>query len=249
MKPSIPYVKMALHPFGLDGLHRRNPWAAAWWSVALPGLGHFYLGSNAKGLILMVWEIVVNTMSNLNLAIYHALLGHPEVSREVLVMKWAVIYPPVYMLAVWDAYRCAVSNNRICELEELQAERVFQSHTLSFYGQNALSRRNPWVAFFWSLLLGGAGHFYNMQLIKGVILMGWHFVISQQSGLSEAIVHTLLGQWDLAKQCVDYQWLLFWPSIHMFNVWNAYVDCVEQNKLSDEALLYRLRHGGPGSTI
>lgn len=249
MTNRLRYVKMSMHPLGLHGLARRSPWAAAWWSVALPGLGHFYLGSFTKGFIFMVWEIGVNTMANLNLAIYHSILGNFEQAQEVLVLKWAVLYPGVYLLAIWDAYRVAVENNRLYDLERLQEQRYFEYHTKAWYGSNWLLKCNPWWAAFWSVILGGGGHFLNMQLLKGVILMGWYLLISIQSGLSEAAIHTLLGQYEMAHQVVDYQWLLFWPSIHMFNIWDAYEDCVQQNKLHDEALYYWLKEQEkPGET-
>lgn len=233
---------MALNPIGVQGLTRRSPWVAAWWSVAMPGLGHFYLGSFAKGVILMSWEIVVNTMSHLNLAIYHSVLGHADVAKEVLVLKWALLYPGFYMLAVWDAYRLAVDSNRVYELERLQERRYFHYHTMAPFGQNYLLIRNPWWPVFWSAIISGAGHFLNMQLIKGFVLMGWYLVISIKSGMSEAVFYTFVGQFEMARQVVDYQWLLFWPSIHMFNIYEAYSDCVEQNKLFHEAQQYWLKH-------
>lgn len=240
-KPGIRFIRMSLHPLGLQQLHRRNPWAAAWWSVALPGLGHFYNGSYFKGFILMTWEIVVNIQSNLNLAIYHSMLGDPQMAGQVLNMRWAILYPPIYMLAVWDAYRVTVEANKLHDLERLQRQRYFEFHTMSFYGQNILLRRNPWVAAFWAAVLGGAGHFHNMQLSKGAMLMAWHLAIWLNSGMSRAVVFTLLGRTDLIPEVINYEWLLFWPSIHMFNVWNAWVDCVGSNNLYDEAELQWLR--------
>lgn len=241
VRRGIRYIRMSLHPLGLGFLHRRNAWAAAWWSVALPGLGHFYVGSYVKGLILVAWEIVVNHQAQLNLAIYHTLLGRPDLARQVLVMKWAVLYPAIYMLSVWDAYRLAAESNRLCDLEALQRRRHFEYHTMTFYNENSLVKRTPWVSIFWSLALGGGGHFYNMQLFKGVILMGWHLVITLTAGVNDALVYTLHGRGDLAHQAADYQWLLFWPSIYLFNLWNAYVDTVEQNRLYEEAALHWLQ--------
>lgn len=213
----------------------------------MPGLGHLYLGSFTKGIILMTWEIVVNAQANLNLAIYYSLLGNGEQAKQVLDLQWALLYPPFYMVTVWDAYRLAVENNRLYDLERLQSQRAFQYHTRAFYGQNMLQTRNPWMAVFWAAMLGGAGHFHNMQLLKGTVLMGWYLVVAIKSGLNIALYHTLTGEFDLAKQVVDYEWLLFWPSVYLFNIWDAYHDCVEQNKLCDEAQYYWLkRQYGPG---
>lgn len=240
-KAGIRLAKMSLSPWGLNFLHRRNPWAAAWWSVALPGLGHLYCGSYVKGLVLMSWEIAINLQGNLNLSIYHTLLGDTEMAKQVLNMRWTILYPPIYLLSVYDAYRVAVETNKLYDLERLQRSRYFEFHTMTFLGQNMLLRRNPWVAAFWALTLGGAGHFHNMQLLKGLVLMMWHMAIWIESGMSQAVALTLLGRTAEIGQVINYEWLLFWPSIHMFNVWNAWVDCVDQNNLYDEAELHWMR--------
>lgn len=240
-RPGVRLVKMSLGPWGLNYLHRRNPWVAAWWSVALPGLGHLYCGSYFKGTVLMAWEIGVNIVGNINQSIFHSILGDPQLATDVLSLRWAILYPPLYLLAIYDAYRVAVECNRLYDLERLQRLRHYEYHTMTFYGQNMLLRRNPWVAAFWALALGGAGHFHNMQLFKGLVLMMWHVAIWLQSGMSQAVALTLLGRTQEIPQVINVEWLLFWPSIHMFNIWNAWVDCVDQNTLCDEAELAWLR--------
>lgn len=232
---------MVLTPLGINYVHTCNPWVAVWWSVALPGLGHFYLGSYLKGFILMSWEILLNSLSHLNLSIYYSLLGDIDRAKQVLVMKWVFFYPAAYLLAMWDSYRLAVELNWLAKVERFEQPRHFQFQNLGVWGHAMLVKRSPWVAWFWSTFVCGAGHLYNAQLLKGVMLMGWQVALLALSSVSSGMYHTLVGAPAVAAKEVRYQWLLFMPSIYLFNMWDAYQDCVEQNKLTEEARLDWLR--------
>lgn len=236
------YLKMHIGPLGINHIHARNPWVAAACSIALPGLGHFYCGAYVRGFTLMSWEIVVNQLGRLNVAIFLTVVGHYDKAQVVLNYRWAIIYPVFYILAIWDSYRLAVDQNRICELEKRQCQRKFQSMSLTTFETVFLGQRSPWMSAFLSLFLGGAGHLYNFKIIKAVMLMGWHLAIWLNAGLNRALIATVQGRWEEIHAIVDYQWLLFWPSMHMFNVWNAYVDTVELNKLYQEEHEYFIRN-------
>jgi hypothetical protein len=237
------YTKVSMSPLGIAHMHKRNPWVAAACSVALPGLGHFYCGAYLRGFILMSWEIAVNQFGRINLAIFLTVMGHLDKAQAVMDYRWGIIYPVFYVLSIWDAYRVAAAINKLVEIEERQPDRRFPSPlAMSWYEFTVLTRRNPWMAAFLSLFLGGGGHFYNAKHIKAIMLMSWHLAIWLNSGLNRALIATAHGEWGQVHQLIDYQWLLFWPSIHMFNVWNAYNDCVELNKLCEEEMEMFLRH-------
>ncbi|HYG58438.1 MAG TPA: hypothetical protein VD902_10295 [Symbiobacteriaceae bacterium] len=238
MKPR--YLKMKLSPMGISWLHLRNPWMALACSIALPGLGHFYCGAYLRGFLLMSWEITVNHLGRVNQAIFLTLMGHADKAQQVVDYEWVLIYPVFYVLAMWDAYRLCVDLNNRCESEKRQAKRQFEVMALSMMDLTILGKRNPWMALFLSLLLGGGGHFYNFSLVKAVMLMGWHLAIWLNSGMNQAIVAMAKGNWEQVHQVLDYQWLLFFPSIHVFNMWNAYSDTVELNKLYEEEQEYFL---------
>jgi len=65
-------------------LHLRNPFIIALWSAIFPGMGHLLLSKHITGLILFVWEIAVNLLSNLNLAIFYTFTGRFEMAGQVL---------------------------------------------------------------------------------------------------------------------------------------------------------------------
>ena len=63
------YSKGQISVFGTNSVYPRVPWVSAWWSAAFPGFGHMFIGKYLHGFILIIWELVVNNMSHLNMAI------------------------------------------------------------------------------------------------------------------------------------------------------------------------------------
>lgn len=225
---------MALNEWNVAILHNKNPWMPMWWSAALPGMGHLCQGDYLKGLVLMSWEILVNFKANLNLGIIYTFTGQLDKAREVTDPGWALIYGVIFWFAIFDSYRNAVSINIISRLEQKQRQRNYRFMKMTPFGVNFLERGNPWLATAWSILLSGFGHLYNRKAFKGLIILGWAVAIIIFSKINIAIVYTFNGQFDMAREAVDYQWLLFFPSIYIFAMWDAYNDAVEMNKLFAE---------------
>lgn len=235
----IPRVKVS--PLAMSYLVKRHPWVAVWWSVALPGLGHLFLGLHLKGLVLMTWEILVNYKAHLNTAIYFTLLGQYDQAREVLDYQWVIIYPLFYLFSMFDAYRTCVELNTLTARERVQRHRTFKMVSLTPLGVTTITRRNPLMASFWSATITGFGQFYNDRGLKAWIMMVWYLVVVLRSGLAQAAYYTATGRLALVPATLDFQWLLFWPSIWVFGVVDAYSDSAEQNALCDEAFRWRLR--------
>lgn len=205
------------------------------WSAALPGLGHLCQGSYFIGLFLMSWEILINFKAKLNEAILFTFTGQFSKAQEVLDTNWALFYGVVFTFAIFDAYRRTVEINQLAQLERKQSQRYYDFMHMSSYGINYLSKSNPWVAAAWSALLTGFGHIYNKKAFKAVILLIWTVAIIAFGNINKAIIATFNGQFEKATEIVNYQWLMFFPSIYLFAMWDAYNDAVENNKLFDEA--------------
>lgn len=236
----IPHV--VLNPLGMSYVSRRNPWLGVFWSVALPGFGHLRMGQHLKGMVLMSWEIVVNNLAHLNVAIYYTFLGDIDRAKAVLDYRWAILYPVFYLFTMYDAYRICVEMNELYEQERVQRTRRFDRVSASIMGMNQLVRRKPALAAAWSAIGTGFGQLYCDRGLKALILMGWYFAVIIKSGLSLAFMHTLLGEFDRLMAVIDWQWLMFWPSIYIFGIADAFHDCVEQNIVAEEAFRYRMRH-------
>jgi hypothetical protein len=76
----------------------------------------------------------------------------------------------------------------------------------------------------WSIALPGLGQFLNQKYMKGIILLILEFLINVQSNFNEAIHLSFLGRIEEAVQVINYQWLMFYPCLYFFAMWDAYKD-------------------------
>lgn len=79
----------------------------------------------------------------------------------------------------------------------------------------------------WSIALPGFGQFLNKKPFKGIILLSLEFIINNQSNLNEAIISSFQGNIQLAIEQTNYQWLMFYPCVYLFAIWDAYRDTKE----------------------
>ncbi|WP_238442469.1 hypothetical protein [Desulfofalx alkaliphila] len=233
-KNNMRIKRMALSAHDISILNKKAPWITMWWSAALPGLGHLCNGAYLRGLLIMSWEIIINLMSHLNLAILYTFTGNIKKSVEVLDIGWVLFYGVVFCFAIFDSYRLSVEVNIITQLERKQSKHHYNFLFFNTLGINFVDKKRPWVALVWSMLLAGFGHLYNMRLLKASILLVWTIVIIYFSNMNNAIVATFTGNFARAKEIVDYQWLMFFPSIYFYAMWDSYNDAVQHNKLFNE---------------
>lgn len=76
----------------------------------------------------------------------------------------------------------------------------------------------------WSVALPGFGQLLNGKFLKGLLLISLEFLINVQSNLNEVIILSFHGNIEQAINQADYQWLMFYPCIYMFGIWDAYRD-------------------------
>ncbi|GBF34019.1 protoporphyrinogen IX oxidase [Desulfocucumis palustris] len=240
-KKQLRFARMAMSELNIAILHAKMPWMPMWWSAALPGLGHLCKGSYCKGLILMLWEILVNFKARINISILHTFTGEFSKAREALNVEWALVYGVIFCFSIFDSYRNSVESNILSRLERQQKKSDYRFMIMSPYGMNYLNRLNPWLAATWSALLPGFGHMYNGKTIKGTILLVWSVAIIYFSHVNHGIIATFTGEFSKVNDIVNYQWLLFFPSIYLFSIWDSYNDAVETNKLFAEAQKQHLR--------
>lgn len=232
--------RMAVSLWDRSILHKKSPWMPMWWSAALPGLGHLCQGSYFKGISLMLFEIVINFKARLNQGILHTLTGHLEKAGEIVNTEWALVYGALFCFAIFDSYRICAELNLIARIEKYKVKKKYTFMKMKPAGLNYLDRSNPWMAAAWSALLPGFGHMYNMKSVKGLIILGWFLAIINFSHVNDSIILTFTGKCLKAREIVNYQWLMFFPSIYIFSIWDSYNDTVELNKLFAEEQTYHL---------
>lgn len=222
--------KAYMSPITTNLIHLRNPVTIALWSTIFPGFGQIALGQYIKGYILILWEILVNTQSHLNLVILYTFTGRFQEAAAVANPRWLLLYNAVYVFALWDSYRTAVDLNKLALLAD-RSDEVMTPVRMNGFTINYLDKRIPWVAAAWSALMPGLGHLYVQRLPCGFFLLLWWVATAYFSRLMEVLTYTLLGDFAQAVAVADWQWLLFMPSIHWFAIYDSYVNTVEHNKL------------------
>lgn len=225
--------KAALSYYSLNSFHLRNPLVVAWWSLVYPGFGHIRMVSIAKGMFLFIGELLINTQAHLNLAIMYSFTGDFVMAAKVLDVHLLLLYSGILIFAVWDSYRVALEINKFSVLADHENAPLIPM-VIGGSGLNSFEKRNPWVAVAWSAFVPGAGHLYTMTIIPAVFLMIGGAVIVYFSHILPAVHYSMLGQFGLARQVVDWQWLLNVPSFYCFAIYDAYVKTVEINKIFDQ---------------
>jgi len=76
----------------------------------------------------------------------------------------------------------------------------------------------------WSIALPGFGQILNGELIKGLSFIALEILINIKSNLNQAIILSFQGNMKLAVDRTNYQWLMFYPCIYVFAIWDAYIN-------------------------
>lgn len=74
----------------------------------------------------------------------------------------------------------------------------------------------------WSIAFPGFGQLLNGHLIKGFVFIFLEFVINVNSSFNNAIMLSFLGKIPEASKVVDHQWLMFYPCVYMYAMYDAY---------------------------
>jgi len=76
----------------------------------------------------------------------------------------------------------------------------------------------------WSIALPGFGQILNGKFFKGLLFIILEFLINVQSNLNQMIIYSFQGDIQSAIEQTNYQWLMFYPCLYMFAIWDAYRD-------------------------
>lgn len=76
----------------------------------------------------------------------------------------------------------------------------------------------------WSIALPGFGQLLNRRYLKGVLFILLEILINHMARLNTIILLSFKGDITGALIAVNYQWLMFYPCIYMFAIWDAFKD-------------------------
>ncbi|KRG12387.1 membrane protein [Virgibacillus soli] len=77
---------------------------------------------------------------------------------------------------------------------------------------------------FWSIAFPGFGQLLNKKYVKGLVLIALEFVVNVKARFNDVIIASFHGDMDMAMEQVNFQWLLFYPCLYFFAMWDAYKD-------------------------
>lgn len=76
----------------------------------------------------------------------------------------------------------------------------------------------------WSIALPGFGQLLNRKYLKGFLLVGLEFLINIMGNFNHIIILSFLGNIEGAIEKTNYLWLMFYPCLYFFAIWDAYRD-------------------------
>jgi len=74
--------------------------------------------------------------------------------------------------------------------------------------------------------LPGFGQLINRKYVKGLFFIFLEVLINVQSKLNVSIIYSFQGNVTEAIRVVDYQWLMFYPCVYLFAMWDGYRDAL-----------------------
>ncbi|MCM3409737.1 hypothetical protein KDJ21_017910 [Metabacillus litoralis] len=77
-------------------------------------------------------------------------------------------------------------------------------------------------ALLWSIALPGFGQFLNRRYYKGSIFIILEFLVNVFANFNLAIIYSFTGEIQKAINVTNFQWLMFYPCLYMFAMWDAY---------------------------
>jgi hypothetical protein len=77
-------------------------------------------------------------------------------------------------------------------------------------------------ALLWSIALLGFGQFLNGSIFKGCVFIFLEILVNVQSNFNLAILYSFTGEIQKAIEVTNFQWLMFYPCLYMFAMWDAY---------------------------
>ncbi|MBM7715503.1 hypothetical protein JOC94_002491 [Bacillus thermophilus] len=79
-------------------------------------------------------------------------------------------------------------------------------------------------ALFWSIAFPGFGQFLNGKYVKGIVLLLLELLVNIMANFNLVIISSFHGDIHKAVSEANLQWLMFYPCIYFFAMWDAYKD-------------------------
>ncbi|RXT14894.1 hypothetical protein [Ammoniphilus sp. CFH 90114] len=84
----------------------------------------------------------------------------------------------------------------------------------------------------WGIALPGFAQFLNQKYFKGFVFIVLEFLINVNARLNQAIIFSFHGDIKKSIEVVDYGWLMFYPCLYLFAIYDGYKDAGGGNSYS-----------------
>ncbi|MBD7937019.1 MULTISPECIES: hypothetical protein [Cytobacillus] len=87
-----------------------------------------------------------------------------------------------------------------------------------------MKKNNPIEKLFWSIAFPGFGQYLNGRLFKGTVFLVLEILFNVMGNFNEIIMLSFQGKVHQAAEAANYGWLMFYPCLYFFAIWDAYKD-------------------------
>ncbi|WP_040203350.1 hypothetical protein [Neobacillus jeddahensis] len=84
--------------------------------------------------------------------------------------------------------------------------------------------KNAIEKLLWSIALPGFGQLLNQKYVKGVLFIFLEYLVNIQSNFNEAIISSFHGDTNTSIEQINFNWLMFYPCLYFFSMWDAVKD-------------------------
>ena len=92
--------------------------------------------------------------------------------------------------------------------------------------------KNAFEKLLWSIALPGFGQLLNQKYIKGILFILLELLVNIESNFNEAIASSFHGNIDTSFEEINLKWLMFYPCLYFFSMWDAVKDANTGEKTS-----------------
>lgn len=76
----------------------------------------------------------------------------------------------------------------------------------------------------WSIAFPGFGQLLNRKYVKGILLLSLEILVNTKSNFNAAIISSFHGNIDKSIDQINFNWLMFYPCLYFFAMWDAVRD-------------------------
>ncbi len=77
-------------------------------------------------------------------------------------------------------------------------------------------------AVLWNIAFPGFTQLLTGHYVKGLLFVALEVIVNVMARFNQAIMFSFLGEIEKAHSVLNYQWLMFYPCLYMFSMWDGY---------------------------